>query len=91
VFLKRLDVLFFIEHATRTVHIMGVTTNPTGAWVAQQARNLVMDLGERAGQLKFVIRDRDAKFTGVFDEVFTSLGARVHPDAGAGASGERDR
>lgn len=77
VFLKRVYVLFFIEHATRTVHIMGVTTNPTGVWVAQQARNLLMDLRERADPIKFLIRDRDAKFTSAFDEVFTSLGARV--------------
>jgi putative transposase len=77
VFLKRIYVLFFIEHATRMVHVAGTTANPTGAWVAQQARNLVMDLGERAGHLKFLIRDRDAKFTGVFDEVLTSLGVRV--------------
>ena len=47
-FLKRIYVLFFIEHSTRTAHIMGATTNPTGAWAAQQARNLLMDLGERA-------------------------------------------
>jgi putative transposase len=77
VFLKRIYVLFFIEHASRAVHIMGATTNPTGAWVSQQARNLLMDLGERAGQFRFVIRDRDAKFTSAFDAVFTSLGARV--------------
>jgi putative transposase len=76
-FLKRIYVLFFIEHSTRTIHIMSVTTNPTGAWVAQQARNLLMDLGERAEAIKFLIRDRDAKFTSVFDEVFTALGARV--------------
>jgi hypothetical protein len=77
VFLKRIYVLFFIEHASRTIHIMGVTTNPTGAWIAQQARNLLMDLGGRAEHVKFVIRDRDAKFTSAFDRVFTSVGARV--------------
>jgi putative transposase len=77
VFLKRIYVLFFVEHATRAVHVIGVTTNPTGTWVAQQARNLIMDLGERVENIRFLIRDRDAKYTSVFDEVFTSLGARV--------------
>jgi putative transposase len=77
VFLKRIYVLFSIDHASRTVHVMGATTNPTGPWVAQQARNLLMDLGERAEHLKFLIRDRDTKFTMAFDRVFTSLGARV--------------
>jgi putative transposase len=77
VFLKRIYVLFFIEHATRVMHIAGAVANPTGAWVAQQARNLVMDLGERAEEVRFLVRDRDAKFTRVFDEVFTSLGVRV--------------
>ena len=77
VFLKRIYVLFFIEHASRTIHLMGATTNPTGAWVAQQARNLLMDLGQRAEAIKFLIRDRDAKFTSVFDEVFAAPGARV--------------
>jgi putative transposase len=77
VFLKWIYVLFFIEHATRAVHVMGVMTNPTGPWVAQQARNLLMDLGERAEHIRFLVRDRDAKYTSVFDEVFTSLGARV--------------
>ena len=70
-------MLFFIEHATRAVHIIGVTANPTGTWVAQQARNLLIELGKRAKHIRFLIRDRDAKHTSVFDEVFTSLGARV--------------
>jgi putative transposase len=63
VFLRRLYVLFFIEHGTRRVHLAGITTPHTGAWVIQQARNLLMNLEGCAGSLKFLIRDLDTKFT----------------------------
>jgi putative transposase len=69
-------VLFFIKHGTRRVHLAGVTAHPTGAWVAQQARNLLMDLGEHAESAKFLIRDRDTKVTAAFDAIFTSTGIR---------------
>ena len=77
VLLRRLYVLFFIELDTRKVFLMGATANPTGAWVVQQARNLSYELAQRARPVKFLIRDRDAKFTASFDEVFRAQGVRI--------------
>ncbi|MFC5827975.1 integrase core domain-containing protein [Nonomuraea insulae] len=77
VLLKRLYVLVFIEHGTRRLHLAGVTAHPTGAWTAQQARNLLMDLGDRIAGLRFVIHDRDPLFTSAFGQVFTAEGLRV--------------
>jgi hypothetical protein len=75
--LRRLHVLFFIELQCRRVHLAGVTANPNGAWVARQARNLIMTLAEQNQHPFFLIRDRDSKFTASFDEVFRSEGIRV--------------
>jgi putative transposase len=75
--LRRFYVLFFIELESRRAHLAGCTTNPTGTWVTQQARNLSFTgVFER---VRFLIRDRDSKFTVSFDEVFRSEGIRVVP------------
>ena len=75
--LRRIYVLFFIEFETGKVHLGGCTTNPDGRWIAQQARNLAVDLAERSQPLRFLIRDRDTKFSAAFDEVFRTEGAKV--------------
>lgn len=75
--LIRLYVLFVVEVHSRAVYLLGITAHPTGAWVGQQARNLLMDLEEQGHRFRYLIRDRDAKFTAAFDTVFTAAGIGV--------------
>jgi putative transposase len=77
IFFRRVYVLFFIELGNRRVHLAGVTAHPTGWWVAQQARNLIAVLDDQATAFKFLIRDRDTKFSRAFDDVWRSTGAEI--------------
>ena len=70
-------MLFFIELDSRRVHLAGVTPNPNADWITQQARNLLLTLDERGRRVRFLIRDRDAKFCRGFDDVFGSEGVKV--------------
>ncbi len=73
--LRTLYVLFFIEHGSRRVRLAGVTANPDGVWMRQQARNLTVE--ERLHDVRFLLHDRDAKFSGPFDEIVRGEGVRV--------------
>jgi len=75
--LQRLYCFFVIEAGSRYVHILGVTTNPDGPWTTQQIRNLVMDLGDRAADFRFLIRDRAGQFTASFDAALASAGIKA--------------
>jgi transposase InsO family protein len=77
VLLRRLYALVLIEHGTRRTHVLGVSANPDSAWTAQAARNTVMRLEERFGPIKYLIRDRDSRFTTAFDAVFESEGIKA--------------
>jgi hypothetical protein len=75
--LGRLYVLFFIELGSRRVHLAGCTANPNGPWTAQRARQLAWSFSERLTPIRFLIHDRDSKFSNVFDEVFRSEGLEI--------------
>jgi len=75
--LQRLYCLFVMEVGSRYVHVLGVTTNPDGPWTTQQIRNLLMDLGDRAADFRFLIRDRAGQFTGTFDAVLADAGIQA--------------
>jgi putative transposase len=72
--LQRLYCLLVMEVGSRYVHILGVTPNPDGPWIVQQIRNLLMDLGDRAADLRFLVRDRAGQFTASFDAVLAGAG-----------------
>ena len=77
VLLRRLYALIVIEHGTRRAHLAGITANPDGSWTTPAARSVLMDPGQRAASVKFLIRDRAGQFTDSFDAVFAADGIRI--------------
>jgi transposase InsO family protein len=77
VFLSRIYVLFFIELATKRVSVAGCSSNPNGQWVVQQARNLGIHPDDRLAQVRFLVHDRDSKFTAAFDDIFAAEGVEI--------------
>src|SRR5205085_1485886 len=75
--LQRIYVFFVLEVPSRSVHLLGVTTNPDSRWTTQQIRNLMMDLGDRATQFRFLVRDRAGQFTASFDAVLADVGIQA--------------
>ncbi|MCA1708957.1 MAG: integrase core domain-containing protein [Actinobacteria bacterium] len=75
--LQRIYVFFVLEVPSRSVHLMGATTNPDSRWTTQQVRNLVMDLGDRVTQFRFLVRDRAGQFTASFDAVLADVGIQA--------------
>jgi putative transposase len=75
--LRRVYVFFVLEVSTRHVHVLGVTPCPDGSWTMQQARHLLMDMGERATRFRFLVRDRAGQFTDAFDAVLSAAGIEV--------------
>ena len=90
VLLNRLYVLVFIEHGTRRMHLGGVTSNPTGEWTVQQARNLALSLDERFEDIRFLIRDRGSNFTRSFDAVLPGHRRQDPAHSRPGSAHERD-
>jgi transposase InsO family protein len=77
VLFRRIYALIAVEHGSRRAHLAGVTAHPTGVWATQAARTLLMDLGDRVTTMKFLLRDRDSRYTGSFDAVFTVEGIQI--------------